>query len=381
MRDLVEIGMGRTARRAYRLDEVEIVPSRRTRSSKDVSTAWQIDAYRFDIPLVTHPTDAIVSPATAIEFGALGGLAVLNAEGLWARHPNVDDALARLIRAGKTDPADADPTVLIRLLQELHAAPIRVDLLTEAIKQVSAAGVTVAARVSPQRAARLTPDLLAAGVEILVLQGTIVSAEHVARDSEPLNLKSFIADLDVPVIAGGVHDYRTAMHLMRTGAAGVIVGYGDSAGVTTTDSVLGIGVPMATAIVDAAAARRDYLDETGGRYVHVIADGGVRVSGDIAKSIACGADAVMLGAPLALSNDAPAQGLYWTAAAAHPSVPRSRVVASTGGEHVDLRTLLFGPSSDAEGALNLFGSLRRALAKTGYSDIKEFQKVGLTVRA
>jgi IMP dehydrogenase len=381
MRDLVEIGMGRTARRAYRLDEVEIVPSRRTRSSKDVSTAWQIDAYRFDIPLITHPTDAIVSPATAMAFGALGGLAVLNAEGLWARHPNVDDALLRLIRAGKTGPADADPTALIRLLQELHAAPIRVDLLTEAIKQVSAAGVTVAARVSPQRAAELTPDLLAAGVEVLVLQGTIVSAEHVSRDSEPLNLKSFIADLDVPVIAGGVHDYRTAMHLMRTGAAGVIVGYGHSAGVTSTDSVLGIGVPMATAIIDAAAARRDYLDETGGRYVHVIADGGVRVSGDIAKSIACGADAVMLGAPLALANEAPAQGLYWTAAAAHPSVPRSRVVASTGGEHVDLRTLLFGPSSDAEGTLNLFGALRRALAKTGYSDVKEFQKVGLTVRA
>lgn len=377
MRDLVEIGMGRTARRAYRLDEVEIVPSRRTRSSKDVSTAWQIDAYRFDIPLITHPTDAIVSPATAVAIGEHGGLAVVNAEGLWARHPNVDDALLRLIRAGKSG---ADPRALTRLLQELHSAPIRTDLLTEAIKQVSAAGVTVAARVSPQRAAELTPDLLAAGVEILVLQGTIVSAEHVSRDSEPLNLKSFIADLDVPVIAGGVHDYRTAMHLMRTGAAGVIVGYGHSAGVTSTDSVLGIGVPMATAIIDAAAARRDYLDETGGRYVHVIADGGVRVSGDIAKSIACGADAVMLGAPLALAADAPAQGLYWTAAAAHPSVPRSRVAAVTGGEHVDLRTLLFGPSSDSEGVVNLFGALRRALAKTGYSDIKEFQKVGLTVR-
>jgi IMP dehydrogenase len=379
MRDLVEIGMGRTARRAYRLDEVEIVPSRRTRSSKDVSTAWQIDAYRFDIPLITHPTDAIVSPATAVSIGELGGLAVLNAEGLWARHPNVDEALSRLINTGRT--SDADPRVLTRLLQDLHAAPIRIDLLTEAIKQVSASGVTVAARVSPQRAAELTPDLLAAGVEILVLQGTIVSAEHVARDSEPLNLKSFIADLDVPVIAGGVHDYRTAMHLMRTGAAGVIVGYGQSAGVTSTDSVLGIGVPMASAIIDAAAARRDYLDETGGRYVHVIADGGVRVSGDIAKSIACGADAVMLGAPLALANDAPARGLYWTAAAAHPSVPRSRVLATTGGEHVDLRTLLFGPSSDADGVVNLFGALRRALAKTGYSDIKEFQKVGLTVRA
>jgi IMP dehydrogenase len=370
--------MGRTARRAYGLDEVEIVPSRRTRSSKDVSTTWQIDAYRFDIPLITHPTDAVVSPATAIAVGELGGLGVLNAEGLWARHADVEDALSRLVGAAGEA---ADPAALVAVLQELHAAPVRVDLIIEAIKQVSAAGVTVAARVSPQRAAELTPDLLAAGVEVLVLQGTIVSAEHVARDREPLNLKSFIADLDVPVIAGGVHDYRTAMHLMRTGAAGVIVGYGHAGGVTSTDSVLGIGVPMATAIIDAAGARRDYLDETGGRYVHVIADGGVRASGDIAKSIACGADAVMLGAPLALAAEAPGHGWYWTAAAAHPSLPRSRVARPAPGRQVDLRTLLFGPSYDADGALNLFGALRRAMAKSGYSDVKEFQKVGLTVRA
>ncbi|HEV8557725.1 MAG TPA: GuaB3 family IMP dehydrogenase-related protein [Actinophytocola sp.] len=380
MRDLVEIGMGRTARRGFGLDEVAIVPSRRTRSSKDVSTAWQIDAYRFDIPLITHPTDAIVSPATAVAVGGLGGLGVINAEGLWARHPDVNEALARLIGAARTED-QFDDGQLVGLLQELHAAPIRLDLITEAIKQVSAAGVTVAARVSPQRAAELTPDLLAAGVEILVLQGTIVSAEHVARDREPLNLKSFIAELDVPVIAGGVHDYRTAMHLMRTGAAGVIVGYGHSRDVTTTDDVLGIGVPMATAIVDAAAARRDYLDETGGRYVHVIADGGIEVSGEIAKAIACGADAVMLGAPLAAAAEAPGRGLYWTAAAAHPSLPRSRVDIVVEEPRTDLRTLLFGPSSAADGAVNLFGALRRAMAKTGYSDVKEFQKVGLTVRA
>ncbi|MGQ0837576.1 GuaB3 family IMP dehydrogenase-related protein [Actinokineospora sp.] len=380
MRDLVDIGMGRTARRAFGLDEVEIVPSRRTRSSKDVSTTWQIDAYRFDIPLITHPTDAIVSPGTAVAVGELGGLGVLNAEGLWARHPNVDEALFRLVTAAEEG---EDPATLVRILQELHAAPIRVDLLSEAIKQVRESGVTVAARVSPQHAAELTPDLLAAGVEILVVQGTIVSAEHVAREStdEPLNLKSFIADLDVPVIAGGVHDYRTAMHLMRTGAAGVIVGYGHCVGVTTTDSSLGIGVPMATAIVDAAAARRDYLDETGGRYVHVIADGDVLASGDIAKSIACGADAVMLGAPLAVASEAPGQGLYWTSAAAHPSLPRSRVVSIGEDLEVDLKTLLFGPSADADGLVNLFGALRRAMAKTGYSDLKEFQKVGLTVRS
>jgi len=377
VRDLVEIGMGRTARRGYALHEVEIVPSRRTRSSQDVSTAWQIDAYRFDIPLLTHPTDAVVSPATAVEVGKLGGLGVLNAEGLWARHANVEQVLDQVVETLD----DQDFTALTRLLQELHAAPIRPELIAEAVKKVAEAGVTAAARVSPQRAGELTPDLLAAGVEILVVQGTIVSAEHVSRDGEPLNLKNFIADLDVPVIAGGVHDYRTAMHLMRTGAAGVIVGYGSGVA-STTDSVLGIGVPMATAIVDAAAARRDYLDETGGRYVHVIADGEVDASGDIAKSIACGADAVMLGAPLATAKEAPGKGLYWTASAAHPSLPRSRVieVAESEDEIVDLRTLLFGPSADPDGMINLFGALRRAMAKTGYSDLKEFQKVGLSVR-
>ncbi|MCP3798817.1 GuaB3 family IMP dehydrogenase-related protein [Allokutzneria sp. A3M-2-11 16] len=374
MRDLVEIGMNRTAMRAYGLDDVEIVPSRRTRSSKDVSLAWQIDAYRFEIPLITHPTDAIVSPGTAVRIGELGGLGVLNAEGLWARHADPEEALLRVVQAAEEEDGDA----AVKLLQELHAAPLRVDLLTEAIRTVRESGVTVAARVSPQHAQELTPDLLAAGVEMLILQGTIISAEHVERDGEPLNLKRFIADLDVPVIAGGAGDYRTAMHLMRTGAAGVIVGFGESHA-TTTNQVLGIGVPMASAIADAAAARRDYLDETGGRYVHIIADGSMKHSGDIAKAIACGADAVMLGESLTNADEAPGQGFYWTAAAAHPSLPRSDVFGFSGASY-DLETLLFGPSSNPFGTVNLFGALRRAMAKTGYSDLKEFQKVGLTVR-
>ncbi|RKT85180.1 IMP dehydrogenase [Saccharopolyspora antimicrobica] len=375
MRDQVEIGMGRTAMRGYDLDDVAIVPSRRTRSSKDVSLAWQIDAYRFDIPLVTHPTDAVVSPATAVRIGELGGLGVLNAEGLWARHENVEQKLFDVVRAAEED---SDPEAAIRLLQELHSAPIRHDLLAASLKQIKDSGVTVAARVSPQHAEELTPDLLAAGVEVLVVQGTIISAEHVARDGEPLNLKRFIAELDVPVIAGGVGDYRTAMHLMRTGAAGVIVGFGQSRSTTTTQ-VLGIGVPMATAVADAAAARRDYLDETGGRYVHVIADGALAYSGDIAKAIACGADAVMLGEALTEATESPAQGYYWTAAAAHPSLPRSEITGFAGSD-ADLEKLLFGPSSDPYGTLNLFGGLRRAMAKTGYRDLKEFQKVGLTLR-
>ncbi|WP_232663817.1 GuaB3 family IMP dehydrogenase-related protein [Pseudonocardia sp. TRM90224] len=373
MRDLVEIGMGREARRSYDLSQVEIVPSRRTRSSKEVSTAWQLDAYRFEIPLVTHPTDAVVSPASAVRIGQLGGLAVLNAEGLWARHADADAALERLLDAA----ADDDPSAAVRLLQELHAAPIDPGLLTEALKSVREAGVTVAARVSPQRARELTPILLAAGVEILVVQGTIISAEHVS-EGEPLNLKEFINSLDVPVVAGGCGDYRTAMHLMRTGAAGVIVGYGQSSA-TTTDDVLGIGVPMATAIVDAAAARRDYLDETGGRYVHVIADGGMAGSGDMAKAIACGADAVMLGEQLAEASESPGHGLYWTSSAAHPSLPRSEVTGFAPMER-DLESVLFGPSASPYGTVNLFGALRRAMAKTGYSDLKEFQRVGLTVR-
>jgi len=374
VRDVVEIGMGREARRAYDLAQIEIVPSRRTRSSKAVSTTWQLDAYRFEIPLVTHPTDAVVSPASAVTVGKLGGLGVLNAEGLWARHGDAGRALGAVLDAA----ADDDPSAAVRALQELHAAPIRTDLLGESLRTVREAGVTVAARVSPQRARELTPALLAAGVEILVVQGTIVSAEHVSA-GEPLNLKEFITSLDVPVVAGGVADYRTAMHLMRTGAAGVIVGYGQSSA-TTTDDVLGIGVPMATAIVDAAAARRDYLDETGGRYVHVIADGGMSGSGDIAKAIACGADAVMLGEQLADAAEAPGQGLYWTSSAAHPSLPRSEVTGFAPGDR-DLATLLFGPSSSPYGTVNLFGALRRALAKSGYSDLKEFQRVGLTVRA
>ena len=373
MRELVEIGMGRTARRGYDFDEVQIVPSRRTRSSRDVSTSWQIDAYRFDIPLVTHPTDAIVSPAMAVRIGELGGLGALNAEGLWARHAGVEELLFRLTSA--MDEADE---AAVRLLQQWHSAPIQTELLTEAIGRVAESGVTVAARVSPQHARDLAPNLLAAGVEILIVQGTIVSAEHVSRAAEPLNLVEFIASMDVPVIAGGVGDYRTAMHLMRTGAAGVIVGHGAGASASTAD-VLGIRVPMATAVADAAAARRDYLDETGGRYVHVIADGGMSTSGDVAKAIACGADAVMLGEPLAAAAEAPGNGLYWTAAAAHPSLPRSDVI-DVPGRPIGIDALLFGPSTDPGGTVNLFGALRRAMAKTGYSELKEFQKVGLTVR-
>lgn len=376
MRDLVEIGMGRSARRTYELADIDIVPSRRTRSSKQVSTAWQLDAYRFDMPVLAHPTDALVSPEFAIEMGRLGGLGVFNGEGLWARHRDAEDKIAQLIELADSE---AEPEATVALLQQLHSAPVNPDLLGEVVSRIRQEGVTTAVRVSPQNAAALTPVLLKAGIDLLVIHGTIISAEHVG-DGSPINLKTFIADLDIPVVAGAVSDHRTALHLMRTGAAGVIVGYGSFEGATTTGEVLGIGVRMATAIADAAAARRDYLDETGGRYVHVIADGDIATAGELAKAIACGADAAVLGVPLAAAAEAPGKGWYWPSSAAHPSLPRGALLPVAYGDRPSLETVLTGPSSDPYGSLNLVGGLRRSMAKAGYSDLKEFQKVGLTVR-
>ncbi len=381
MREMVEIGMGRNARRTYELDAVSIVPSRRTRSSQDVSTAWQLDAYRFEIPVVAHPTDALVSPEFAIELGRLGGLGVLNGEGLIGRHADVEARIAQVTEAAAKEP---EPAAAIRLLQQLHAAPLDPELLGAAVARVRESGVTTAVRVSPQNARALTPALVSAGIDLLVIQGTIVSAERVAQDrdgtGEPLNLKTFISELDVPVVAGGVIDHRTALHLMRTGAAGVIVGYGSTAGITTGEEVLGISVPMATAIADAAAARREYLDETGGRYVHVLADGDIHTSGGLAKAVACGADAAVLGTPLAEAAEALGDGWFWPSAAAHPSLPRGALMQVALGERPPLAQVLNGPSDDPFGSLNLVGGLRRSMAKAGYCDLKEFQKVGLTVQ-
>ncbi len=372
MRDVVEIGIGKTAQRGYHLDDIAIVPSRRTRDVDDVSTAWQLDAYPFRIPCVAHPSDATMSPTTAVMIGRLGGLGVLNVEGLWCRY---DDPRTQLEQVASLH--DDLSVAVTRRLQLIYAAPIRPELIADRVKVLRDGGVTVAVRVSPQHTLSLAPVILDAGVDILVIQGTIVSAEHVSTQDEPLNLKEFIADLDLPVIAGGCTDYKTALHLMRTGAAGVIVGVGADRW-STTDTVLGIRVPMATAIADAAAARRDYLDETGGRYVHLIADGNLQTSGDIAKALGCGADAVMLGAALSRCDEAPAAGAWWHSSASHPKLPRGSLRAAEPPLGT-LEQLLYGPSDDPSGGLNLFGGLRRAMAKCGYSDLKEFQKVGLVL--
>jgi IMP dehydrogenase len=369
MPETVEIGLGRSARRGYHLADIALMPTRRTRGSAMVSTTWQIDAHTFELPFVAAPSDATVSPATAVEVERLGGLAVLDGEGLWSRY---DDPAAELAKLhGET-----------ATLQRVYATPVSPELLRARIADLRRSNVRVAVRLSPQNTAELAPHALAEGVDLLVIQGTVISAEHVARENEPgLNLKTFIADLDVPVLVGGVTNYQTALHLMRTGAAGVIIGYGSHLG-SSTHSTLGIEVPMATAIVDAAAARRDYLDETGGRYVHLVAYGDMSTGGDIAKALACGADAVMLGEPLAAATEAPGYGRYWDATAAHPRVPRSAVVdfgTSADDEPVSLEELLVGPTSDPTGERNLFGAVRRVMGKCGYSTLKEFQKAELIV--
>ena len=365
----IEIAAGKRARTAYSFDDIAIVPSRRTRDAQEVSISWQIDAYKFDLPFLAAPMDSVVSPETAIMIGKAGGLGVLNLEGIWTRYEDAEKQLA--------DMAKLSEDKAIRRMQEIYAAPIQPTLIKERISQIRAAGVTVAGALSPQRTAEFHKAVIDAGVDIFVIRGTTVSAEHVSVNSTSLNLKKFIYDLDVPVIVGGCATAQGAQHLMRSGAAGVLVGFGGGSA-HTTKTVLGISGPRASAVAEVASARRDYLDESGGRYVHVIADGSVGSSGEIAKAIACGADAIMMGSPLAKALEAPGKGWHWGQEAHHEQLPRgNRVSVGTVGS---LSEVLLGPSNTSDGSMNLFGALKRSMATCGYSDLKEFQRVELVVK-
>lgn len=360
-----DIGRSKRAERAFALDDIAIVPQRRTRGIEEVDLTWTIDALTFDFPLIAAPMDSIMSPETAISVGRMGGLGALNLEGIWTRY---EDPRPLLEELGSI----ADPDAATRRMQEIYSAPIKPELIRQRMAEIRDAGVPVAGSLSPQNTAEFASDVVAAGPDFFVIRGTVVSAEHVSTRHEPLNLKEFIYQLDVPVIVGGCASYQSALHLMRTGAAGVLVGFGGAA-THASRSVLGIEVPMATAISDVAEARRDYLDESGGRYVHVIADGAVGRSGDIAKAIAMGADAVMVGAPLAKAEEAPGKGYHWGTEAWHQELPRGeRVHFPTVGS---LREIILGPSHTADGTMNLVGALKRAMATTGYTDVKHFQRV------
>jgi IMP dehydrogenase len=364
----IEIGRAKRARRAFAFDDIAIVPSRRTRDPEEVNLTWQIDAYRFDLPIIAAPMDSVMSPETAIALGRFGGLGVLNLEGLWTRY---DDPLPLLAEVAELPGPEAT-----KRMQHIYAAPISEQLIAKRLQEMRDAGVTVAGSLSPQRTKQFAKTVVESGVDMFVIRGTTVSAEHVSSQAEPLNLKEFIYELDVPVIVGGCATYQAALHLMRTGAAGVLVGFGGGAA-HTTRTVLGVAVPMASAVADVAAARRDYMDESGGRYVHVIADGSIGKSGDLAKAIACGADAVMVGSPFARATEAPGQGFHWGTEAVHAELPRGERV--NFGAVGSLEEILFGPSRVADGTMNLVGALRRTLATTGYTELKEFQRVEVVV--
>lgn len=363
----IEIGRGKKARRAYGFDDIAIVPSRRTRDAEDVDIGWKLGPYLIELPLLASAMDGVVSPATAIQIGRLGGMGVLNLEGLWGRYENADALLEEI--------AALPPEQATARMQEIYQQPLDANLMAARVREIKEAGVISAASLTPQRVREFYEPLLEAGLDILVIQGTVVSAEHVSRSVEPLNLKEFIASVGIPCIVGGCASYQTALHLMRTGAAGVLVGVGPGAACTTR-GVLGVGVPQATAIADAAAARVQHLLETG-QYVNVIADGGMRTGGDIAKAIACGADAVMIGSPIARAEEAPGRGFHWGMATPSPVLPRgTRInVGSTGS----LERILRGPAKLDDGTHNLLGCLKTSMGTLGARTIGDMQNVEVVV--
>ena len=363
----IEIGIGKSGRQAYGFDDIAIVPSRRTRDPEDCDISWEIDAFRFELPLMASAMDGVVSPATAIAIGQLGGVGVLNLEGLWTRYDDPEPLLDEI--------ATLDSEKATLRMQEIYAEPIKEELVGRRIAEIKEAGVTACASVTPQRTYQLSRAILEAELDLLVIQGTVVSAEHVSKTVEPLNLKTFVRELEIPVVVGGCASYKSALQLMRTGAVGILVGVGPGQACTTR-AVLGLGVPQATAIADAAGARMRHLDETG-VYVHVIADGGMSTGGDIAKAIACGADAVMIASPLAAAQEAPGRGYHWGMATFHPTLPRgARVRTTTRGT---LREILTGPAHENDGRVNLFGALKTSMATCGYETVKEFQKAEVMV--
>jgi IMP dehydrogenase len=358
----IEIGRGKTARRAYGLDEIAIVPSRRTRDPEDVDISWSLGDLRLDLPCLASALDAAVDPATAGIIGDLGGLAVLNLEGLQTRYEDPGPVFEEI--------ASLPEHKATRVMQELYAEPIKEELIFRRVQEIKDRGVIAAASLTPQRVERYHRAAIEAGLDVLVIQGTVVSAEHVSRTVKPLNLMEFVPSLNVPVVVGGCASYSTALHLMRTGAVGVLVGVGPGR-ICTTRGVIGVGVPQATAVSDAAAARMRHYLETG-EYVNVIADGGMRTGGEVAKAITCGADAVMLGSAFAKAEEAPGRGYSWGMATFHPTLPRgTRIQTNVSGS---IEEILVGPARENDGTLNLMGALRTSMATTGYQNIKEFQK-------
>lgn len=364
----IQIGKGKTARRAYGFDEIALVPGQRTLDPALADTRWTIGGIEREIPIIASAMDGVVDVTMAVKLSQLGALGVLNLEGIQTRYDDPNPILDRIAAVGKDE--------FVPLMQELYAQPVQPALIEKRIQEIKQQGGIAAVSVTPLGASKYGEAIAKAGADLLFIQATVVSTAHLSPESvTPLDLAKFCRDMPMPVILGNCVTYEVTLELMRAGAAAVLVGIGPGAACTSR-GVLGVGVPQATAVADCAAAREDYQKESG-RYVPVIADGGLITGGDICKCIACGADGVMIGSPFARSQEAPGRGYHWGMATPSPVLPRgTRIRVGTTGS---LEQILRGPAQLDDGTHNLLGALQTSMGTLGAKDIRGMQQVDVVI--
>jgi IMP dehydrogenase len=364
----IQIGKGKTARRAYGIDEIALVPGLKTLDPSMTDTSWEIGGIRREIPIIASAMDGVIDVKMAVELSKLGAMGVINLEGIQTRYADPNPILDRIAEVGVEE--------FVPLMQELYAQPIDPALIELRIKEMKDAGGIAAVSVTPAAAAKYGAAIAKAGADIVFIQATVVSTDFVAPEGvSPLDLAKFCAEMPMPVVLGNCVTYEVTLELLRAGAAGVLVGIGPGAACTSR-GVLGVGIPQATAVADCAAARDEFYRETG-KYVPIIADGGLVTGGDICKCIACGADGVMIGSPFARAAEAPGRGFHWGMATPSPLLPRgTRIkVGSTGS----LKQILVGPAKLDDGTHNLHGALKTSMGTLGAANIKEMQQVEVVI--
>lgn len=364
----IVIGRGKTARRAYGIDEIALVPGLRTLDPSLADTSWTLGGIQRDIPIIASAMDGVVDTRMAVLLSQMGALGVLNLEGIQTRYADSGPILKQIAAVGKTE--------FVALMQKLYAEPVQPDLIKQRIQEIKTQGGIAAVSATPAGAIKYGQVVAEAGADLFFVQATVVSTAFLSPESVmPLDLSRFCQEMPIPVILGNCVTYEVTLNLMKAGAAGVLVGIGPGAACTSR-GVLGVGVPQATAVADCAAAREDYYQATG-RYVPVIADGGLITGGDICKCIACGADGVMIGSPIARAQEAPGQGFHWGMATPSPVLPRgTRIsVGSTG----TLEQILRGPALLDDGTHNLLGALKTSMGTLGAKTIREMQQVEVVI--
>ncbi|GAB4288850.1 MAG: GuaB3 family IMP dehydrogenase-related protein [Oscillatoriaceae cyanobacterium] len=362
------IGRGKTARRAYGIDEIALVPGTRTLDPSLADTSFEIGGIKREIPIIASAMDGVVDVRMAVLLSQLGAIGVLNLEGIQTRYEDPNPILDRIASVSNTE--------FVPLMQELYAEPIKPELIVQRIREIKTQGGIAAVSATPAGAVKFGAAVAEAGADLFFVQATVVSTAHLSPESvAPLDLVQFCREMPVPVILGNCVTYQVTLNLMKAGAAGVLVGIGPGAACTSR-GVLGVGIPQATAVADCAAARNDYYQETG-KYVPVIADGGLITGGDICKCIACGADAVMIGSPLARAKEAPGRDYHWGMATPSPVLPRgTRIRVGTTGT---LEQILRGPAQLDDGTHNLLGALKTSMGTLGAKNIKEMQQVEVVI--